>query len=69
MERQQGHIDLLKRLLHYVDTGTTSLADAPWRNEVSVYTDPQHLAREQQQLFRRHPLLVGFASEWAGPGA
>ena len=69
MERQQGHIDLLKRLLHYVDTGTTSLADAPWRNEVSVYTDPQHLAREQQQLFRWHPLLVGFASEWAGPGA
>jgi phenylpropionate dioxygenase-like ring-hydroxylating dioxygenase large terminal subunit len=65
----QGHIDLLKRLLHYVETRTTSLADAPWSNDVSVYTDPQHLAREQQQLFRGHPLLVGFASEWAGPGA
>ena len=67
MERQ-GHIDLLKRLLHYVETRTTSLADAPWCNDVSVYTDPQHLAREQQ-LFRGHPLLMGFASEWAGPGA
>jgi hypothetical protein len=64
MERQ-GHIDLLKRLLHYVETGTTSLADAPWHNDVSVYTDPQHLAHEQQQqLFRMHPLLIGFASEW-----
>src|SRR6516165_1032047 len=27
MERQD-HIELLKRLLHYVETGTTSLADA-----------------------------------------
>ena len=68
MERQ-GHIDLLKRLLHYVETRTTCLADAPLRNDVSVYTDPQHLAREQQQLFHEHPLLMGFTSEWAGPGA
>ena len=26
-------------------------------------------AREQQILFRQHPLLMGFASEWAEPGA
>ena len=31
----QGHIDLLKRLLDYVETRTTSLADAPWCNDVS----------------------------------
>jgi phenylpropionate dioxygenase-like ring-hydroxylating dioxygenase large terminal subunit len=68
MNRQQ-QIDLLKRLLHYVDTGTTHLADAPWRNDVMVYTDPAHLAREQQVLFRQHPILMGFASEWAEPGA
>ena len=43
------------------------LADAPWRNDVSVYTDSAHLAREQQILFRRHPILMGFASEWATP--
>ena len=67
--QRQGQIDLLKRLLHYVETRTTSLADAPWCNNVSVYTDPQHLAREQQQLFRGHPMLMGFASEWAVPGA
>ena len=68
MERQQ-QIDLLKRLLHFVETRTTSLADAPWRNDVSVYADSEHLAREQQILFRRHPILMGFASEWATPGA
>ena len=67
MERQ-GHIDLLKRLLHYVETRTTSLADAPWCNEVSVYTDPQHLAREHSSC-SAGIRCCGFASEWAGPGA
>jgi len=66
---RQGQIDLLKRLLHYIDTRTTALAEAPWRNDVSIYADLQHAAREQQVLFRRHPLLVGFASEWTEPGA
>ncbi len=62
-------IALLKRLLHYVETGTTCLADAPWANDVSVYTDPEHLAREQQILFRNHPIVMGFGSDWAEPGA
>ena len=66
---RQRQIDLLKRLLHCVDTKTTALADAPWHNDVSVYADPQHLAREQQILFRQHPILMGFASDWAKPGA
>ena len=66
---RQRQIDLLKRLLHCVDTKTTALADALWRNDVSVYADPQHLAREQQILFRQHPILMGFASDWAKPGA
>jgi hypothetical protein len=47
MDRQR-QIDLLNRLLHYVETKTTCLADAPWRNDVSVYSDPEHLAHEQQ---------------------
>src|SRR5262249_32868342 len=64
MNRQQ-QVALLKRLLHYVDTRTTALADAPWCNDVTVYTDPGHLARERQFLFRQHPILIGFASEWA----
>jgi hypothetical protein len=64
---QQDQIGLLKRLLHYVDTRTTSMSDAPWHNEVSVYTDAKHLAREQQILFRQRPILMGFASEWLCP--
>jgi len=68
MERQQ-QIGLLKRLLHYVDTKTTALAEAPWRNEVSIYSDCEHAAREQATLFRQRPLLLGFASEWPAPGS
>ena len=68
MDRQR-QIDLLNRLLHYVETRTTCLADAPWRNDVTVYADPGHLAREQEVLFRRHPILMGFASDWASAGS
>jgi phenylpropionate dioxygenase-like ring-hydroxylating dioxygenase large terminal subunit len=66
---QQEQMGLLKRLLHCVETKTTCLADAPWHNDVSLYTDPEHFAREQQILFRQHPILMGFASEWATSGA
>lgn len=66
---RQGQIELLRRLLHHVENRTTSLADAPWRNDVRVYSDPLHLAAEQRVLFRAYPLLMGFSSEWAGAGA
>jgi phenylpropionate dioxygenase-like ring-hydroxylating dioxygenase large terminal subunit len=62
-------ITLLKRLLHYVDTRTTAVADAPWRNDVSVYADQAHAARERAILFRQQPLLMGFASQWPTPGS
>ena len=66
---RRDQINLLKRLLHYVDTRTTSMADAPWCNEVAAYTDPERLAKEQSILFRQHPILMGFASEWSAPGS
>jgi phenylpropionate dioxygenase-like ring-hydroxylating dioxygenase large terminal subunit len=66
---RHGQIDLLQRLLGHVENRTTSLADAPWHNDVRVYTDPDHLAAEQRVLFRQRPLLMGFASEWAQLGA
>src|SRR5438552_18486325 len=66
---RQDQIALLKRLLNYIDTKTTSMADAPCSNDVSVYSNREHAAREQRILFRRHPILMGFASEWATPGA
>lgn len=66
--KRPDQIGLLKRLLHYVDTGTTAMAPAPWRNEVAAYTDPARFAREQDALFRKYPLMMGFANDWAKPG-
>src|SRR5206468_8807749 len=66
---RQDQINLLKRLLHYVETRTTAMADSPWRNEVSVYTDAERLAEEQRVLFRKHPLVMGLASDWPAPGS
>jgi hypothetical protein len=66
---RQDQINLLRRLLHYVETRTTAMADSPWRNEVSAYTDAERLAEEQRVLFRKHPLVMGFASDWPRPGA
>ena len=66
---RQDQINLLKRLLQYVETRTTAMADSPWRNEVSVYTDAERLAEEQRVLFRKHPLVMGFASDWPAPGS
>ena len=66
---RQDQINLLKRLLHYVETRTTAMADSPWRNEVSAYTDAERLAEEQRVLFRKHPLVMGFASDWPEPGS
>ena len=66
---RQDQINLLKRLLRYVETRTTAMADSPWRNEVSAYTDAERLAEEQRVLFRKHPLVMGFASDWPAPGS
>ena len=66
---RQGQIDLLHRLLRHVENKTTALADAPWHNDVRVYSDPAHLANEQRVLFRQYPLFMGFASEWPAAGA
>jgi phenylpropionate dioxygenase-like ring-hydroxylating dioxygenase large terminal subunit len=67
MSRQQ-QINLLKRLLSFVETKTTSMAGAPWRNDASVYVDAELFDRERQILFRQHPIVMGFAANWAKPG-
>src|SRR6202012_6155360 len=56
-------------LLHYVARRTPAMANQPWCNEVSAYTDPERLDTEQRVLFRQHPILMGFVSEWSEPGS
>jgi phenylpropionate dioxygenase-like ring-hydroxylating dioxygenase large terminal subunit len=64
-----AQIAILKRLLRYVDTKTTAMADAPWRNEVSAYTSLERHKREEEVLLRKRPLLMGLSCDWPKPGA
>ena len=63
-----GEIALLKTLLHYVDTKTTAMAEAPWRNEVTAYTCQERHGREEQILIRQRPLVMGLSCDWPKPG-
>ena len=49
-------------------SGTTH-AEAPWRNPVAVYRDPEHLHREEARLFDALPLVAASSSELAEPHA
>src|SRR5262252_4924118 len=64
-----AQISILKRLLRYVDTKTTAMADAPWCNEVSAYTSLERHKREEEVLIRKRPLVMGLSCEWQKPGA
>jgi phenylpropionate dioxygenase-like ring-hydroxylating dioxygenase large terminal subunit len=64
-----GQVAILKRLIAHVDNKSTHMAQAPWRADVSVYTSPEHLAREQATLFKQHPLYMGFSCDWPEPGS
>ena len=61
-------LPVIKRILGYIDAGTTAMAERPWQNDVSAYSSPEHLAAETVRLFRRHPLLMGLACDWPKPG-
>ncbi len=60
---------IIKRLLGYLDTGTTAMAEAPWRNDVTSYCSAEHLAAEAKHLFRGRPLLMGLSCDWPSRGS
>src|SRR5256884_9269769 len=67
--RPETGAELAPRLRHYLDTGTTAMAEAMFANPVSAYTSEERLALEKRVLFREHPLLIGPACRVAAPGA
>ena len=54
--------------LHYLDTKTTCMAEAPWRNEVTAFVPGPH-QREQEVLIHQRPLVMGLSCDWPRPGA
>jgi phenylpropionate dioxygenase-like ring-hydroxylating dioxygenase large terminal subunit len=59
---------LTAEILQHRRAGTVPLADAVMENPVAVYHQPDHLAREQEVLFRRYPLVVGHVDQVRNPG-
>ncbi len=67
MQRAE-QIQLAERMLNFKDTGTQSLADAPFTNPVSIYTDRAYFERERELFFKQMPLFMGLSSRISKPG-
>ena len=61
-------VELVKRAFAHIDAGTTDLAPEVGRHPVAPYIDPDWLAREKANLFRRYPLFMGLSGRIAEPG-
>ncbi len=61
-------VALTRRVLDFVERDTTELAEAVFLNPTSTYTCPEQAEREQQVLFRGHPLFFGLSCELPKPG-
>ena len=65
---QETRIALTKRVFEHLENKSTDKADAIMRNPASAYTSPDRLAREQEILFRREPLLITLSCQMPTPG-
>jgi hypothetical protein len=50
--RHQDQVDQARKLLSYLDTRTTAMADNPYRHPVSDYTCPRQAALEREVFLR-----------------
>ena len=66
--KHDAQVKQARKLLKYIDTGTTSLSNAVYRNDVSDYTCEQQAQRESERLFRSKPLLICLSSEIPNAG-
>ncbi len=56
-----------KRLLAYIDTGSTSRVQDVYRNPVSDYVSETQAAAEIDRLFRARPLVLAASAQLPGP--
>jgi phenylpropionate dioxygenase-like ring-hydroxylating dioxygenase large terminal subunit len=66
--KHKTQVEQIHKIFRYLDTGTTSMAEAVYDNDVSDYTCAQQADRECEILFRRNPLLIGLSCEIPRPG-
>ncbi|MBV8458858.1 MAG: Rieske 2Fe-2S domain-containing protein, partial [Acetobacteraceae bacterium] len=66
--RHHDQITQARKLLSYLDTRTTAMADSIYRNPVSDYTCRQQAALEREIFFRRGPINIGLGCLLPNPG-
>jgi phenylpropionate dioxygenase-like ring-hydroxylating dioxygenase large terminal subunit len=67
--RREAALARARRLRDHIRDGTSDLADAPMRNDVSVYLDPARHAAERQKLFRETPVVACLSTDLPHPGS
>ena len=66
--RHQDQVTEARKLLSYLDTRTTAMADSVYRSPVSDYTCPRQAGIEREFLFRRGPINIGLGWLLPNPG-
>lgn len=61
-------VAITRRVIDFVERGTTELAETFFLNPVTTYTCPEQASREQQAFFRSQPLFFGLSCELAKAG-
>ena len=60
--------EIIRRIFDFDEHGTTQMFDDVMENPVSKYTDPDHLQREIEVLFRQFPIAIAHRSQLTNPG-
>jgi len=66
--RRSDTITLGRRLLGYLETGTTYVADSSSHNPVASYLDEEQWRTEHSVLFREQPIVVAMTAQVPSPG-
>jgi hypothetical protein len=67
MQREE-QVEQARKLLAYLQSRTTAMADRVYQNPVRDYTCPHRFAQERELFFRRSPLLIGLSCLLPMPG-
>lgn len=66
--RHETQVAQLHKIFRYLDTGTTAMGEAAYKQPVSDYICSEQAAREHETLFRASPLLTALSCEMPGSG-
>ncbi len=59
--RRPEQLEQARKLLRYLETRSTAMAESVYRNPVADYTCSRQLAQERELFFKRGPLFIGLS--------